>query len=584
MFFQMKGECRLKTKVRRFSIRWKILIPITTLITAMCVILGVNAYNRMKTGMIQLGVEEAQMAAAMAQTVVNGDDLAGMGEDFENTDEYQRILADLRQVKNICGIAFLYTLHTDDNSSLYYGIDTDESAGQRHPGDVYENRYAEFADVFAGQEYVQDYIQETIDGTLISAYLPIWDSAGKVVAVLGCDYDASYVADRIRAARDSVLQISAICLVLALLIVNLLVGSIMKSLNKVDHKIYDLVHNEGDLTQKLDISSGDELERIAGNVNMLLEYIRGIMLNISANATQLGESTGTIAQSLVSAKDNISDISATMEQMSAAMEETSASLYQVNDSVVNITQSIGGIAGKASAERDSAVMIMEKVQTIYEAAETDRTEAARLAAEMSENVKERIQRSKAVEQIDALTAEIINITDQTSLLALNANIEAARAGEAGKGFAVVANEIGALANNSARAAEGIQRVSQEVIHAVNELASESEQMIRFMNETAMAGYERLLDNSTDYKNDVGRLSETMKDFADESRNLNENIDSIKEAVDAVNVAVEESAKGVVGVTEMASDMTRSMENIKAEAENNQEVAGQLEAEVGKFKL
>ena len=200
MFFQMKGECRLKTKVRRFSIRWKILIPITTLITAMCVILGVNAYNRMKTGMIQLGVEEAQMAAAMAQTVVNGDDLAGMGEDFENTDEYQRILADLRQVKNICGIAFLYTLHTDDNSSLYYGIDTDESAGQRHPGDVYENRYAEFADVFAGQEYVQDYIQETIDGTLISAYLPIWDSAGKVVAVLGCDYDASYVADRIRAA------------------------------------------------------------------------------------------------------------------------------------------------------------------------------------------------------------------------------------------------------------------------------------------------------------------------------------------------------------------------------------------------
>lgn len=574
----------MKTKVRRFSIRWKILIPITTLITAMCVILGVNAYNRMKTGMIQLGVEEAQMAAAMAQTVVNGDDLAGMGEDFENTDEYQRILADLRQVKNICGIAFLYTLHTDDNSSLYYGIDTDESAGQRHPGDVYENRYAEFADVFAGQEYVQDYIQETIDGTLISAYLPIWDSAGKVVAVLGCDYDASYVADRIRAARDSVLQISAICLVLALLIVNLLVGSIMKSLNKVDHKIYDLVHNEGDLTQKLDISSGDELERIAGNVNMLLEHIRGIMLNISANSTQLGESTGTIAQSLVSAKDNISDISATMEQMSAAMEETSASLYQVNDSVANITQSIGGIAGKASAERDSAVMIMEKVQTIYEAAETDRAEAARLAAEMSENVKERIQRSKAVEQIDALTAEIINITDQTSLLALNANIEAARAGEAGKGFAVVANEIGALANNSARAAEGIQRVSQEVIHAVNELASESEQMIRFMNETAMAGYERLLDNSTDYKNDVGRLSETMKDFADESRNLNENIDSIKEAVDAVNVAVEESAKGVVGVTEMASDMTRSMENIKAEAENNQEVAGQLEAEVGKFKL
>ena len=80
-------------------------------------------------------------------------------------------------------------------------------------------------------------------------------------------------------------------------------------------------------------------------------------------------------------------------------------------------------------------------------------------------------------------------------------------------------------------------------------------MIRFMNETAMAGYEMLLDNSINYKNDVGHLSETMNDFADESMHLNTNIDSIKEAVDAVNIAVGESAKGIVGVTEMSSDMT-----------------------------
>ena len=46
----------------------------------------------------------------------------------------------------------------------------------------------------------------------------------------------------------------------------------------MDDKIYEIVHNEGDLTQKLDIHSGDEMELIAGNVNALLEYIRGIML------------------------------------------------------------------------------------------------------------------------------------------------------------------------------------------------------------------------------------------------------------------------------------------------------------------
>ena len=574
----------MKTKVRKLSIRWKILIPSTILIIVMCAVIGVNSYIRIKTGMIQLGVEEAQMAASIAGFVVSGDSLSQVGTGYENTEEYQNNLTALRQIQSLCGIAYLYTLHTNDNTRLYYGIDTDDSSSQKKPGDAFDGEFSEFSSVFSGQQYVQDYIDKTADGSLISAYLPIKDSSGKVVAVLGCDYDASYVAGRIEGARNSIFQISGFCLILALIILNIIVNRIMRSLNKVNDKIYDLVHNEGDLTQHLDITSGDELELIAENVNKLLEHIREIMLNISSNSTQLGTSTGTIAESLISAKDNISDISATMEEMSAAMEETSASLYQVDESVMHITETIGSISAKASSERDSAAEIMEKVQAIYESAETDRTMASRQAAEMSKNMSERIERSKAVEQIDTLTAEIINITDQTSLLALNASIEAARAGEAGRGFAVVASEIGSLADNSARAAEGIQKVSQEVIHAVNELANESEQMIRFMNETAMAGYERLLDNSQNYKNDVGHLSETMNDFADESIQLNQNIDSIKESVDAVNIAVEESAKGVVDVTAMASDMAVSMENINAEAEGNREIAGQLETEVGKFKL
>ncbi len=574
----------MKTKVRKLSIRWKILIPATILIIVMCGVIGLNSYIRIKTGMIQLGVEESQMAASIAGFVVDGDSLSHVATGFENTQEYQDNLAALRQIQSLCGIAYLYTLHTDDNARLYYGIDTDESAGHQSPGDPFDGEYAEFSSVFAGQEYVQDYIDKTEDGILISAFLPIKDSSGKVTAVLGCDYDASYVLDRIEGARNSIIQISGLCLILALLILNVIVNRIMRSLNKVNRKIYDLAHNEGDLTQKLDIASGDELELISGNVNTLLEYIRGIMLHISANSTELGTSTAAIAKSLVSAKDNISDISATMEEMSAAMEETSASLSQVDESVLHIMDSIGAISTKASTERDSAAKITEKVQAIYESAKRDRTDAAKRAAEMSKSMSDRIERSKAVEHIDTLTTEILNITDETSLLSLNASIEAARAGEAGKGFAVVASQIGSLADNSARAAEGIQRVSKEVIHAVNELANESEQMIHFMNETAMAGYERLLDNSINYKNDVSRLSETMNAFADESMRLNNNIDNIKEAVDAVNIAAAESAKGIVDVTEMASGMTVSMGSIKDEAEGNRDIAGQLESEVGKFKL
>ncbi len=563
----------MRQRVRKISVRLQILIPAGVLALVICALLGLNAYARIKAGMVAMGVQQAEMAANVARAEIDGDLLTAIEEGAEGSAEYELLLTRLREIQEICGIAYLYTLYTDGNGGLFYGIDTDTSSAQAQPGEHADMPYSEFADAFAGKPYVQDYIDETEDGDLISAYLPVWDSSGTVTGILGCDYDASYVADRMGAAARSTVQISVFLFVAAILVLNLIAGKITRRLRKVDKKIYDLVHSEGDLTQKLDISSGDELELIAGNVNKLLEHIRQIMLQISANSDELNQSTGSVVTSLAKAKDSISDVSATMEEMSAAMEETSASLCQVNEAVSGIDSTVVSIAETA-----------KKVQEIYSRAEIDRKDAGRLAEQMSVTVNEKIERSRAVKQIEALTEEIIGITDQTTLLALNANIEAARAGEAGRGFAVVAGEIGSLAANSAKAAEEIQRVSQEVISAVNELAEEAENMIRFMNETAMAGYEKLLRNSSNYQSDVNHLSGIMRQFAEESQELRGNIDNIKEAVESVNIAVEESAKGVVNVTEVASDLTQSMESINEEANGNSTVASQLGAEVGKFKL
>lgn len=203
---------------------------------------------------------------------------------------------------------------------------------------------------------------------------------------------------------------------------------------------------------------------------------------------------------------------------------------------------------------------------------------------MAAVVNEKIAKSKAVEKISELTENIINITDQTNLLALNASIEAARAGEAGRGFAVVADEIGKLASNSAEAATEIRKVSEDVIAAVNELAKEAEQMLIFMNETAMAGYEKLLETSGSYQSDVNSLNQMMQEFSSESGLLKANMDSIRAAVEAVNIAVEESAKGVTNVTKMSVNLTASVGDIGNEANTNIDIANCLDTEVNKFKL
>lgn len=572
-----------KHKTRLASIRTKILLPTSFLIAIICISMGVLLYHRAEEGMIAMGVEEAQMASRIAANVIDGNMIKDIVPGCENDETYQTMLTQLRKMQKVCGIAYLYTLYTDEKD-VFYAVDTDTSELQRKVGDVFETSYEELKSVFEGEEYVQDYIDESEYGNLISAYQPITNDKGEIVGILGSDYEASSVVEKLAIIRNITIVISIVCYLVVCIILFFIINGIMKSLYKVDDKIYELVNNEGDLTQKLHVTSGDEMEVIAGNVNQLLEYIRSVMLNISKNSQKLNDSSAYIAQELSQAEINITDVSAVMEQMSAAMQETSSSLGQINHSILEISDSIESIAQRADEGKNTSQKIKKRASDIFKNAKVEQEKARGQAKDMALAVNDKIEKSKAVEEISELTANILNISEETNLLALNASIEAARAGESGKGFAVVATEIGHLAANSADMAIQIQEVSRQVISSVNELAKEAENMLNFMEETAIQGYEKLLDTSEHYQSDVGDTNLMMRDFADASNKLKENISFIKEAAEAVNIAVEESAEGIQSVTANAVGLTSSISGIGTEANSNKDIAGALDNEVNKFKL
>lgn len=570
-------------RTRRLSIKAKILVPTAVIVALICCFMALLFKSRMESDMIMTGAEMAAYVGSLAEHNMNGNLVEMLSEGAESSVAYQVLSESMASTKEGSSIRYMYTLYTD-GSKVYYGVDLDEEDRQAI-GVEFEEPYSKLRPVFEQGTAVKD-DKITIDNRvpLISAYVPVYNAKDEVVGAIGCDYDASGIVEVVNETMRNVVLIGIGCFVGAVILFSLIISRISRNLWRVDDRIYDIVNSNGDLTQTIQIKTGDEIESIAGHVNELLAYMRQIMINISDNSKRLNSSSENVASHLKNTQVNVSEVSATMEEMSAAMEETTVSLNEVQNSVAEVYEFIEQINNRTQDGGRLSDEIKESAQRMQSNAVAKQESAKQQTKEIAESVYTKIEESRAVEKIGELTANIINITDQTNLLSLNASIEAARAGEAGRGFAVVAGEIGKLAMDSASAAEQIQSVSAAVTQAVNALAKEASRMVEFMEATALKGYSDLVDTSEEYNQEAGKINDMMQVFEQQSRQLQNNMDSIRQVIEMVAGSVEESAQGVSRISQMSADINESVTDIEGQADANMDIANMLDGEVNKFQL
>ena len=260
----------------------------------------------------------------------------------------------------------------------------------------------------------------------------------------------------------------------------------------------------------------------------------------------------------------LEELTKTSEYTKNAMEDVSQGSNDTAQAVQNQllqTQSIQGFLQEVDSATD---VLSEEMKNTTGQIEKGNQNMDKMVRSVNESVllgsEATVQLKNLDEKMNEMSTiiEIINgITEETSLLALNASIEAARAGEAGKGFAVVANEISSMSKQTSDATVHITELVENVIEAISGVVEFVQNIIQNIN------YEKEMTVSTEQSFlEISDSSEIM------SRKILRLTQILNELVKA-NVGIVESIQTISGVSEEVS--AHAGETLNMEEENAQNV-------------
>ncbi|WP_189387553.1 methyl-accepting chemotaxis protein [Bacterioplanes sanyensis] len=331
--------------------------------------------------------------------------------------------------------------------------------------------------------------------------------------------------------------------------------SIGQSLSGLLRSLKDIARGDGDLTQRIEKTSQDEIGEVVDWFNQFVDKLH-VSIGEIVEASQPLSSVSVDLRNLTSQTAEVSERqNQATEQVSMVVEEMVTSVREVSSSANSAAEAAYDADSSAKAGRDVVNQTVATINSLAE--EVDRA-------------------SEVIRQLEADTGNVAAILDvikgiaeQTNLLALNAAIEAARAGEQGRGFAVVADEVRTLASRT-------QDSTQEIQSVIEKLQSAANSAVKAMSDSKSHAEESVAQ--------AAKTNDSLASITDKVESISEMNMRIATTTEEQDRAAASILENVTGIRDTSEAALASIQQVETASQSLTSIAATLHRVTGQFRV